>query len=69
MVLLLQPVSYLELVRYLGDVRSTGDKNHKLLLSSILPRLAQMEGLPASLTAQLLQLMGGSDDRQIPNLL
>lgn len=61
----LQPFAYLELVRYLGEIRSTGDKGHRLLTVSILPRLMQFEGLPASVVPQLLQFMGTGDDRCI----
>ena len=60
-----QPTSYLELIRSLGELRTTGEKGHKQLLATILPRLAQFEVLPAQmLVPQLLQLMGTGDDRQ-----
>lgn len=60
-----QPTSYLELVRYLGELRVTGEKGHKQLLATVLPRLAQFGVLPAQLLVpQLLQLMSTTDDRQ-----
>lgn len=49
----------------MGELRTTGEKGHKLLLATVLPRLAQFEVLPAQmLVPQLLQLMGTGDDRQ-----
>ena len=60
-----QPTSYLELIRSLGELRTTGEKGHKQLLATVLPRLAQFEVLPAQmLVPQLLQLMSTGDDRQ-----
>lgn len=47
-----------------GELRSVGDKGHKLLLASILPRLSQFEALPAALVPQLIQL-SSTDDRWI----
>ncbi|KAK9919131.1 hypothetical protein WJX75_009619 [Coccomyxa subellipsoidea] len=61
-----EPTSYLELIRFLGELRTTGEKGHKQLLATILPRLAQFEVLPAQmLVPQLLQLMGTGDDRRL----
>ena len=54
---------YLELVRHLGEIASTGDKAHKQLLTAVLPRLAQFETLPASVVPQLIQLANVQDDR------
>ena len=45
-----------------GELRSVGDKGHRVLLASVLPRLAQFEALPAALIPQLIQL-SGTDDR------
>ena len=61
----LQASSYLELVRYLGELRVTGEKGHKQLLATVMPRLMQFGMLPAQLLVpQLLQLLSTSDDRQ-----
>ena len=58
-----QPSAYAELVHALGELRATGEKGHRHLLAAVLPRLAQMESLPASLVPQLLQVKGAGDDR------
>jgi hypothetical protein len=47
----------------MGELRSAGEKGQRQLLISILPRLAQMENLPASLIPQLLQVLSTSSDR------
>ncbi|CAL8471398.1 g10940 [Coccomyxa elongata] len=65
-----EPTSYLELVRYLGELRVTGEKGHKQLLATVLPRLAQFGVLPAQLLVpQLLQLMSTTDDRRLARIL
>lgn len=46
-----------------GESRLVGEKGHKTLLSVVLPRLAQYELVPATLVAQLLQLIGTTDDK------
>ncbi|KAK9794598.1 hypothetical protein WJX73_004152 [Symbiochloris irregularis] len=56
--------NFTELERALGELRSTGDKGHKMLLSSVLPRLSQFEGLPPALIPQLIQL-SDTDDRRL----
>lgn len=50
-------------MRALGELRHTGERGHKALLQTVLPRLAQMEALPAALVPQLLQLKGTGEDR------
>ena len=59
-----QPATYPELMRALGELRHTGEKGHRALLQAVLPRLAQMEALPAALVPQLLQVKGAGDDRR-----
>ena len=59
----LQPSTYLELLRLMGELRSAGEKGQRQLLISVLPRLAQMENLPTSLIPQLLQLLSTGSDR------
>ena len=46
-----------------GESRAIGEKGHKTLLSTVLPRLAQYEIVPATLVAQLLQLIDKTDDK------
>lgn len=46
-----------------GELRAVGEKGHKQLLLSVLPRLAQHELPPASLVPQLIQLAAATDDR------
>ena len=46
-----------------GELRSVGDKGHKQLLGSVLPRLAQYEALPPTLVPQLIALSAATDDR------
>ena len=58
-----QPSSYAELMRALGELRHTGERGHRVLLQTVLPRLAQMEALPAALVPQLLQIKGAGEDR------
>ena len=48
-----------------GELRSTGDKGHRVLLANVLPRLSQYQALPPALIPQLIQL-SGSEDRQAP---
>ncbi|KAK9807563.1 hypothetical protein WJX72_002624 [[Myrmecia] bisecta] len=57
--------SFTELARALGELRTTGDKGHKQLLGIVLPRLSQYEVLPATIVAQLLQLIQGADDKKL----
>lgn len=57
--------TYHELIRALGESRLVGEKGHKTLLSVVLPRLAQYELVPATLVAQLLQLIGTTDDKKV----
>ena len=53
----------------MGELKSAGEKGQRQLLISILPRLAQMENLPASLIPQLLQILSTSSDRWRPRSL
>ena len=46
-----------------GESRNVGEKGHKTLLELVLPRLAQYEVVPATLVAQLLQIIGTTDDK------
>lgn len=48
---------------YSGESRLVGEKGHKTLLTVVLPRLAQYEVVPATLVAQLLQIIGTTDDK------
>ncbi|KAL3136456.1 hypothetical protein ABBQ38_005712 [Trebouxia sp. C0009 RCD-2024] len=57
--------TYHELIRALGESRLVGEKGHKTLLSVVLPRLAQYELVPATLVAQLLQIIGTTDDKKV----
>jgi hypothetical protein len=50
-------------MRALGELRHTGERGHRALLQAVLPRLAQMEALPAALVPQLLQVKGAGEDR------
>ena len=59
----MQPSTYLELVRFMGELQGGGEKGQRQLLISVLPRLAQMENLPASLIPQLLQILSTGSDR------
>ncbi len=59
----MQPGTYLELLRLMGELRGAGEKGQRQLLISVLPRLAQMENLPTSLIPQLLQLLSTGSDR------
>ena len=63
MVCVLQASTYDELVRALGEPRAAGERGGRALLASALPRLAQLEGAPASLVPALLQLAHAGDDR------
>lgn len=58
-----QPSTYLELLRFLGELHGSGEKGQRQLLVSVLPRLAQMEYLPASLIPHLLQILSTGSDR------
>lgn len=49
--------------RSAGESRAIGEKGHRTLLSAVLPRLAQYEIVPATLVAQLLQLIEKTDDK------
>ena len=63
----MQPSTYLELLRFLGELRGAGEKGQRQLLVSVLPRLAQMENLPASLIPHLLQILSTGSDRCDPS--
>jgi len=58
-----QAATYEELVRALGEPRAAGERGGRALLAGALPRLAQLEGAPASLAPALLQLARAGDDR------
>ncbi|DBA86816.1 TPA: hypothetical protein ACH3X2_005399 [Trebouxia sp. C0005] len=57
--------TYHDLIRALGESRNVGEKGHKTLLELVLPRLAQYEVVPATLVAQLLQIIGTTDDKKV----
>ena len=59
----MQPSTYMELLRFMGELSSAGEKGQRQMLIAILPRLAQMENLPASLIPQLLQILSTGSDR------
>ena len=59
----MQPSTYMELLRLMGELSSAGERGQRQMLTAILPRLAQMENLPASLIPQLLQILSTGSDR------
>ena len=59
----MQPSTYMELLRFMGELTSAGEKGQRQMLIAIIPRLAQMENLPASLIPQLLQILSTGSDR------
>ena len=50
------------LCRPAGEVRITGSKGHRQLLEAVLPKLCLYEVVPATLVAQLLQLLATTDE-------
>lgn len=61
----MQTGAYSDVIRALGEIRVSGDKGHKGLVSTVLPRLALYEVVPATLAAQLLQIVGSTEDRTV----
>ena len=59
----MQPGTYVELLRFMGELTSAGERGQRQMLAAVLPRLAQMENLPASLIPQLLQILSTGSDR------
>ena len=59
----MQPSTYMELLRFMGELTRAGEKGQRQMLIAILPKLAQMENLPASLIPQLLQILSTGSDR------
>eukprot|EP00891_Asterochloris_glomerata_P008567 jgi/Astpho2/8567/fgenesh1_pg.00125_%23_57_t len=48
-----------------GEVRITGSKGHRQLLEAVLPKLCLYEVVPATLVAQLLQLLATTDEARV----